>query len=64
MKDRKLTKKEIREKWYEIAKAQNRLESIKRQRPIKVKVGKTWIVIEPLNPFYQTAKYFVDYEEV
>lgn len=64
MEDRKLSKKEIRERWIAIAKAQGRLEQIKEQNPIRVKSVRGSFIIEPLNPFYETAKYFGNYEEV
>ena len=64
MEDRKLSKKELRERWYAIAKTRGRLERIKEQKPIRVKTGKGSFVIEPLNPLYKTAKYFGKYEEI
>lgn len=64
MEDRKLSKEEIRERWIAIAKAQGRLEQIKDQKPIRVKSASGSFIIEPLNPFYETARYFGNYEEV
>lgn len=64
MKDRKLSKKEIRERWIAIAKAQGRLRGIAEQKPIRVKSAKGTFIVEPLNPLYETTRYFGDYEEV
>lgn len=64
MEDRKLSKEEIREKWIAIAKAQGRLEQVKDQKPIRVKSARGSFIIEPLNPFYETARSFGNYEEV
>ena len=64
MNDRKLSKKEIWERLYQFAKWQGRLEHIKEQKPIRVKSGKGSFVIEPINPLYDTAKYYGDYEEI
>lgn len=63
MEDRKLSKKEIKERWIAIAKAQGRLEYIKGQKPIRVKSARGSFIIEPLNPFYETARSFGNYEE-
>jgi hypothetical protein len=64
MEDRKLSKKEIRERWYQIAKWQGRLEGIKEQKPIRVKSSQGSFVVEPLNPLYEITRYLGDYEEI
>jgi hypothetical protein len=64
MEDRKLSKKELRERWYAHAKSQGRLERIKEQKPIRAFFGKETIVIEPLHPLYETTKLYGKYEEL
>jgi hypothetical protein len=64
MEDRKLTKRELRERWYAFAEAQGRLGDIKEQKPIRVKSAMGSFVVEPLHPLYEIARYCGDYEEI
>ena len=58
MEDRKLSKKEIRERFSQFAKWQRRLEQINEQKPIRVLSDTGSFVVEPINPLYEVVGEF------